>query len=397
MKGRNQAILFVISLILISPCFVSRKTNTIGGIYRKPNPTLEVVQNQNPILYIPGWTKEATDWNYMKVRFQANRWPGASLCAIDFSNKQDSSVQGNINNANEIKQRVDEILEETGAEKIDLISHSMGGLSSRYYIKFLGGIEKVDDYVSLASPHHGEEAGEKCEACCTGNELLLSLNEGDETPGGILNDILGDRVAPWSGITYNGTHIPGNISYTSIYSLQDEDVPFESCPLDGANNIRVMGLSHSEIYQDWSVYKLVRTAVDDFNTTFLMTAPIIVSAISGDSQVTLVWQAPYDDGGAPIIEYKVYRADNTSGPYSFILNSITLNCVDYNVTNDVTYYYVVTAVNSVGESEYSNVATVTPHPPIFTTTTSTATPCWNSLFLFLSLLTLIFWRQQKGS
>jgi hypothetical protein len=302
-------------------------------------------------------------------------------------------------------QWVDEILEETGAEKIDLVSHSMGGLSSRYYIKFLGGIDTVDDYVSLGSPHHGCPL--KGESFSYANILLLSLNEGDETPGGVLNDTMGDRVAPHSGINYNGTHIPGTISYTSICSLVDEYVPFHSSKLHGAKNIRVDDLRHSQLCQDWSVYKLVRTAVDDFNTIFLMTPPTSFKATPGDSQVILRWQAPWDDGGAPIIEYKVYRAASSGGPYFFIGNTTTLSYMDLNVTNEAMYYYVVTAVNSIGESEYSNEISAIPQIPIPTTatsitatptttkTTATPTPGWNVLFLLLSLFALYHLRQLK--
>ncbi|PWI48048.1 hypothetical protein CEE45_08460 [Candidatus Heimdallarchaeota archaeon B3_Heim] len=167
-----------------------------------------------------------------------------------------------MNNANRISQWVDEILNDTGADKIDLVGHSMGGLSSRYYIKFLDGLDKVEDYVSLGSPHHGENIA-TCGAQGV-NALAVILNEGDETPGGILNDTLGNRTDPVSGIIYNSTHVPGNISYTSIYSL-DDAIPSISPPLDGANNTAVEGLAHIELLSSERVYKRIKTAVkDDF-------------------------------------------------------------------------------------------------------------------------------------
>ena len=168
----------------------------------------------------------------MKGWFEADGWPKTTLYGYNFDDTANCSVQANINNANKIKQWVEDILNETEAEKIDFVVHSMGGLSSRYYIKFLGGIDRVDDYVSLGSSHHGH----KIDACRIENRsyFFYSLNEGDETPGGILNDTLGDRIDPISGVMYNSTHVLGTIKYTSIYSRDDELVSYVSPPLDGA-------------------------------------------------------------------------------------------------------------------------------------------------------------------
>jgi triacylglycerol lipase len=268
MKGKNKAKLIVISLVLIAPCFTGFKAN----------PTISKVttQNQNPILFLHGYTEWGSMvWDKMKKWFEDDEWPKTMLYAYDFDDTLNCSRQANINNANEIKQWVDDILNETGADKIDLVGHSMGGISSRYYIKFLGGIDTVDDYVSLGSPHHGNpnfhcgREGVK--------EVALHLNEGDETPGGKLNDTLGIRYDPiWieENITYNGAHIPGEINYTSIYSPDDGLCPDTSSPLDGAYNISIDNVAHSLLHQDWSVYKLVRVAVNNLKNKTFLTTPL---------------------------------------------------------------------------------------------------------------------------
>ncbi|MFX0051239.1 MAG: fibronectin type III domain-containing protein [Candidatus Hermodarchaeota archaeon] len=378
MKGRNKAILIIISLILILPCFASSKAN----------PDVITTQNQNPILYVHAAVKSKEDFYLMRTRFKANGWPETYLYAYDFDVAISSGYAGCVAWANVIKERVDEILVETGAEKIDLIGHSLGGMSNRYYIKFLGGIDRVDDYVCLGSP-----------TFCDQMTNDPDYNEGDATPGGILNDTLGDRFDPVSGVIYNGTHIPGNISYTSIYGNlklgglpSDGVVSTRACILDGANNIEVEGVGHWQLYTDLYVYTLVRTAVDDFNTTFLPKPPVLW-AVAGDGQVELEWQPSVDDGGTPITEYKIYRAASSGGPYSLIGSPITLSYIDLTVTNGETYYYVVTAVNSQGESDYSSEVSATPQ--LSTSTTTTSTPGWHILFLLLSLFTLTQFRQLK--
>ncbi|GAG97039.1 unnamed protein product, partial [marine sediment metagenome] len=154
------------------------------------------------------------------------------------------------------------ILNQTGSEKVDIVAHSMGGLSSRYYIKFLGEINKVDDFVSLGSPHHGITGGtEVFQPNCT---FLINLNDGDETPGGIQNDTIGSRIDNVGGSIYNGTHISGNINFTSIYSNGDGVVyPVITSKLEGANNIVVDDISHVGMLFDESFYNIIKLAVYD--------------------------------------------------------------------------------------------------------------------------------------
>lgn len=55
----------------------------------------------------------------------------------------------------EIASFVDKVLAATGAEEVDLVGHSQGGLLSRQYLAFNGGAEKVDHLVTLGATNHG--------------------------------------------------------------------------------------------------------------------------------------------------------------------------------------------------------------------------------------------------
>jgi len=53
------------------------------------------------------------------------------------------------------KNRLEYILAETGADKLNLIAHSMGGLDARYLISRLGMSDVINVLFTISSPHHG--------------------------------------------------------------------------------------------------------------------------------------------------------------------------------------------------------------------------------------------------
>jgi len=77
--------------------------------------------------------------------------------ATIFYGNQDS--WGSVHdNAFVLKQTIEKILLETGADKVNIIGHSKGGIDARYMISSLGMGEKVASLTTIASPHHGSKA-----------------------------------------------------------------------------------------------------------------------------------------------------------------------------------------------------------------------------------------------
>ncbi|MEU8900516.1 alpha/beta fold hydrolase [Nocardia sp. NPDC048505] len=50
---------------------------------------------------------------------------------------------------------VDRVLRTTGAEKVDVVGHSQGGMMPNYYLKRLGGADKVRTLIGLSPSNHG--------------------------------------------------------------------------------------------------------------------------------------------------------------------------------------------------------------------------------------------------
>ncbi len=70
-------------------------------------------------------------------------------------------------------------------QPLDLIGFSMGGIVSRYYIQRLGGIERVQRFVSISAPNNGTLTGylsgrPGCAQMRPGSPLLRDLNQDSE-------------------------------------------------------------------------------------------------------------------------------------------------------------------------------------------------------------------------
>lgn len=55
----------------------------------------------------------------------------------------------------QLAEQIDEILAQSGAEKVNIIAHSMGGLDARYAITHLGYGDRVASLTTVATPHRG--------------------------------------------------------------------------------------------------------------------------------------------------------------------------------------------------------------------------------------------------
>ena len=89
-----------------------------------------------------------------------------------------------------------------------------------------------------------------------------------------------------------------------------------------------------------------------FTVNSAVLAPGGLSATAANNAVSLAWNAV---GGAT--SYKVKRGTASSGPFTTLASGITATShTDATAVPGTTYYYVVTAVNGVGESGNSNVA-----------------------------------------
>jgi fibronectin type 3 domain-containing protein len=91
-------------------------------------------------------------------------------------------------------------------------------------------------------------------------------------------------------------------------------------------------------------------------------APLTLTASSGNATAGLSWSVPASNGGSPITGYNLYRGTTAGGESATAVatNVKATSFTDTGLTNATTYYYKVAAVNAVGTSPSSGEASATP-------------------------------------
>jgi predicted alpha/beta hydrolase family esterase len=160
--------------------------------------------------------------------------------------------------AEEAAAKIDAILAATGARKVALVGHSMGGLVARAYLRRYGGA-KAHCLVTIGTPHHGSMHAWLFPGICLaqmrpGSAWLSELNR-DESLG-----------AP----------------AVSIWSWHDSMVaPQTSSRLLGATNIELIGIGHNALLGDPRVFALVAAELERVKAAAAVVSPAAAAAVVG--------------------------------------------------------------------------------------------------------------------
>jgi pimeloyl-ACP methyl ester carboxylesterase len=142
------------------------------------------------------------------------------------------------NSAFLIHRKIETILAQTPVKKIDIVGHSMGGLIGLYYIKKLGGHEKVRKLVMLGTPLRGTWAA----AIGIAMVGLVSASAWQLLPN---SEFLRELARG---------PLPPSVQYYTIAAQYDWVCPVESTPLEGADSFTVP-LGHSSLVMGDEVYR----------------------------------------------------------------------------------------------------------------------------------------------
>ncbi|WP_030233529.1 MULTISPECIES: esterase/lipase family protein [unclassified Streptomyces] len=141
---------------------------------------------------------------------------------------------------------IEEVCERTGAEQVDVVGHSLGGLIARYYVQRLGGDARVRTLVTLGTPHSGTRVAPLADA----HPIVRQMRPG--------SPVLEELTRPAPGCR---THFVG--FWSDLDTVMD---PVETARIDHpdltAQNVRVTGIGHLALPVHPTVANGIRQVLD---------------------------------------------------------------------------------------------------------------------------------------
>lgn len=123
----------------------------------EPHPQPPILRLRHPLVFMHGFGLYAALWRKGMLHDEAMhlRQRGVWAFAPNVSPYHTVPVR-----AEEWATRLDHVLRETGAEKLNLVAHSMGGLDARFLISRRGWHDRVATLTTISTPHRGASAAD---------------------------------------------------------------------------------------------------------------------------------------------------------------------------------------------------------------------------------------------
>lgn len=185
-----------------------------------------------PLVFVPGWSMNRGCLWLLRHRLRRDGWPHAT--GLNYRTRRGDMQRA----AEQLRDLVERTCSATGAARVVLIGHSMGGLICRAYLKDYGGLDRVASVITLGTPHQGSRI------------CALSLDP-------MVHEMRPE--SPFLEQLGQDDPIPGAVDFTAIYSSFDHMVvPAGHGYYAGVGNIVVEGVGHNGLLWSRRVYDLVR-------------------------------------------------------------------------------------------------------------------------------------------
>jgi len=186
-----------------------------------------------PVVLLHGYAQHPANFTWLARRLRRDGWRHLYLVAH-------TPVGGDIErSAHRLGEALDRLRRATGASRVDIVAHSMGGLVARACIRARGQASGVGRLITLGTPHQGTEIFPR---------FRLDPMVAQMRPG-----------SPLLACLAADDPVPQLVDCISIYSADDAVVvPASRAYYPGAFNIEVRGLGHLSLLFSQRVYVLVR-------------------------------------------------------------------------------------------------------------------------------------------
>ncbi|MBI5749701.1 MAG: alpha/beta fold hydrolase [Nitrospinae bacterium] len=238
-EGYKALVGFILEYIYVIAHLVLLVVDYIVSLFQLITPKISSSQdNRNPIILVHGYMMRGLVMYPIKRRLSKDGYKNVYLFTYSppWLNIDDFSRQ--------LRDKIEFVKKETGAEKVDLICHSMGGLVALNYINNLDGAKSVNRLIALGTPFGGSK--------------LWSFSIGR----------CGKEIKPGSEILKKLSVPPAGVKTTAIYTTFDEMViPYEYSKIEGADNIEMNYIGHVGLLFDGKAYGIIREALKTFQSS----------------------------------------------------------------------------------------------------------------------------------
>jgi triacylglycerol lipase len=184
---------------------------------------------------VHGYTGNSSNWTTALSVFRAGGFGRLYTYDYNWAGSNQTSAAG-------LRNMVNSVRSQTGAAKVAIVNHSMGGLVTRWYLEELGGDQYVSHVASIAGANHGTTFAGAC---------LINISCIEMYPGSLFITDLAD-----------GDETPGSARYRTWYSACDGIIiPYTSTRLSGATNTNVACQTHLGFLTDTSVLAQIRSFI----------------------------------------------------------------------------------------------------------------------------------------
>ena len=200
MNKATFKMIIVLSMLVTMGLFVSQPTygqNQSGGQHQSEKQLL-------PVLLIHGYGEDAAVWKKWEDMLRKDGIQFFTVTFKDSDDKCGSSEQ----HAKDLEKRIQDIKQQSGAQKINIVGHSKGGLDARVFLD-ITDTKDVANLIMIGTPNAGSPAAETNDVCAP---AVFDFRPGANATKAAMNPntkyytIAGD----WMPLTQGNLMIQGN-------------------------------------------------------------------------------------------------------------------------------------------------------------------------------------------